>query len=58
MLCKKNLGSNLHETGTFKGIMRFHTALLYLNKLFEIQNEVYKFDIVVSLQICECEYYL
>lgn len=44
--------SKLHETGSFKGIIRFHMDLLnYLGASVSI-----KFDYEVSLQLHKCDY--
>lgn len=53
MLHKKYvMGSKLHETGTFKGIIRF-----YMDLLNNISTSVsIKIDFEVSLQIHECDY--
>lgn len=46
------VGSKLHETGTFKGIIRFPTDLFnYLSTSISI-----KFEFQVSLQRYECDY--
>lgn len=53
MLYKKYVvSSKLRETGTFKGIIRFHMDLLnYLATSISIE-----FDLEDSLQIYECDY--
>lgn len=52
MLHKKYvMGSKLHETGTFKGIIRFYMDLNNLSTSVSI-----KIDFEVSLQIHECDY--